>query len=145
MRVGRTVEQLRARRHAFLGTYVPPIKERQVQKVDPAEQVGHLRGEVGGEKGESAVNFTRKARADTIVALIITLGEDFWIGRRPEWYASSLPPHERKEADSIVTWSSMIQLSLTFTCGSMRELKMMDLSKKSPADAIAYEQAAINP
>lgn len=50
--VGRTVEQLRKRRHAFLGTYIPPVKERQVQRVDPAEEVGQLKGEVGGVKRE---------------------------------------------------------------------------------------------
>ncbi|KAI9636127.1 kinase-like domain-containing protein [Dioszegia hungarica] len=67
MQVGRTIEQLKKRRHAYLGPYVPPPQERRIQRVDPAEEVGQLKGDILGDKR----------------ALVITLGEDFWVGRHP--------------------------------------------------------------
>lgn len=50
MSVGRTIEQLKKRRHAYLGPYIPPAQERNFQHVDPAEEVGQLKGIIGGVK-----------------------------------------------------------------------------------------------
>lgn len=52
MQVGRTIEQLKKRRHAYLGPYVPPPQERRIQRVDPAEEVGQLKGDILGDKRE---------------------------------------------------------------------------------------------